>query len=77
MNGLYDPVKVMPEEPMTVKLEQETMPEQAAVVVATAPSLAGVVPSPAEFQKARLPRVGVAEVAIEAVSVPEDVMTAP
>ena len=47
------------------------------VVVATVPSLDGVVPSPAKFQKARLPRVGVLEVAIAAVSVPEVVMAVP
>ena len=47
------------------------------VVVATVPSFDGVVPSPAKFQKARFPRVGVALVAIAAVSVPEVVMIAP
>ena len=47
------------------------------VVVDTVPSLDGVVPSPAKFQKARLPTVGAAEVAIAAVSVPEVVIAVP
>ena len=47
------------------------------VVVATVPSLDGVVPSPAKFQNARLPRVGVTLVAIAAVSVPDVVIATP